>query len=81
MVMTRTEAITSRHTPTDLTGPELTLSAGATDFILQNHTLEQLSRDSFVENKLVTAGVPTFDLPVCGRPLSRQVNQVSQYLC
>lgn len=65
MVMTRTGAITLGGTPTDLAGPELKAGDPAPDFILQNTSLEEVSRKSFPNKTLIIATLPSLDTPIC----------------
>ncbi|MDB5337444.1 MAG: tpx [Planctomycetaceae bacterium] len=65
MVMTRSGAITLGGTPTDLSGPELKAGDAAPDFMLQNNSLAEVSRNSFANKTLIIATLPSLDTPVC----------------
>ena len=65
MGMTRTGAITLKGTPTDLAGAELKVGDPVPDFLLQNNSLAEVSRNSFSKKTLIIATLPSLDTPVC----------------
>lgn len=65
MAMTRTAAITLKGMPTDLAGPELKIGDVAPEFLLQNTSLEDVTRGSFGSKTLIIATIPSLDTPVC----------------
>ncbi|MEC9476324.1 MAG: thiol peroxidase [Planctomycetota bacterium] len=65
MVETRTDAITLKGTPFDVTGPQLLVGAAAPDFLLQNSSMEEVSLASFAGKARIIATVPSLDTPVC----------------